>query len=66
MRKLKSLVLAALLATGTTTAYAGCLSDYNHTLIECNNHLNSSFMLAGCRADAWVDYYACILNNATV
>lgn len=66
MRTLKSLILAIAIVAGTTTAYAGCLSDYNHTLIECNSHLDSSFMLAGCRADAWVDYYACILNNATV
>lgn len=66
MSKLNRFLLAIVVVIGCNTVYAGCLSDYNHALYWCDSHVDGGFTLAGCRADAWVDYYACILNNATV
>jgi hypothetical protein len=49
---------------GINTPGAGaCLNQYNNCLIGCDQELGG-WANVGCKADCWVNYYACIANSA--
>jgi len=68
MKTAKCLLFSLLIIAATNPVAAGCLSDYNNALYQCDNtHCgpNFSFECAGCYADALVDYYSCVEEKIT-
>jgi hypothetical protein len=68
MKALRALVVAALFVVPRPAqAMDGCITVYNNALIECDRYFcgNGVFTCAGCKTEAWADYYGCVYYAMT-
>ena len=67
IRSLKIMCLVCLLVLLPASAGAVCLDRYNADLVVCDFAYcpNGVITCAGCKMDAWVKYYQCIVYQAS-